>query len=91
MCAECEFGYVGNSDFHCNKCPERNKNLIRLTFIFVAVIIAFVWFIRYNFIVKLKEGFYPRKLDIMSCNIGLDKEGNIKLIDYLRFILGSKQ
>ena len=36
----------------------------------------------YDFIVKLREKFNPIKLDIVSNNIGLDKEGNIKLIDF---------
>jgi len=36
----------------------------------------------YNFIMKLKKTFKDRVLDIHAGNIGIDKQGNIKLIDY---------
>ena len=36
----------------------------------------------YDFIIRLQEKFYPIKLDIVSANIGLDEEGNIKLVDF---------
>lgn len=35
-----------------------------------------------NFIIKLKKAFGNKDLDIHSGNIGIDKNGNIKLVDY---------
>jgi hypothetical protein len=47
LCAECEPGYTIDSNYNCNKCPERKKNVTRLVIIMILFIILILWLIRY--------------------------------------------
>lgn len=45
LCAQCEHGYVSNSNFQCAKCPELWKNIVVICvimFLAIAVIAIFI-------------------------------------------------
>ena len=46
LCASCEANYTKNSNFECNKCPSKVKNIARLVAIFVIAIGIIVFIIR---------------------------------------------
>ena len=46
LCAQCETGYVGNSNFECAECPELWKNVLLLVAVLVLSTVAIVVFIR---------------------------------------------
>lgn len=46
LCAQCETGYVGNSNFQCAACPELWKNVLLLIFVFLLATVVIVVFIK---------------------------------------------
>ncbi|CDW71929.1 UNKNOWN [Stylonychia lemnae] len=64
LCADCLVGYSRTGDFQCSKCPEKTINIIRLTFIIIALIVAVVIIIGqasfYPFLIQLSQLLKPQ-------------------------------
>eukprot|EP00347_Sterkiella_histriomuscorum_P024148 403332142 len=46
ICADCAVGYSRQGDFKCATCPEKVMNIVRLIFIFFAVVFLIVFIVR---------------------------------------------
>ena len=46
LCAQCEAGYVRNSQFQCAECPSQWKNALLLSAVFLIALLAIIVLIR---------------------------------------------
>lgn len=91
LCAQCETGYVSNSNFQCAACPELWKNLLLLLFIFFVATAVIVIFIKLtiasmkakksNVSVYLKILTNHLQLLVITLNFDLDWPGQVSQVN----------